>query len=116
MQNNAYSGFKQRKRSGCLGLWLVAGMIFNPVTIVLTIIDDPPVPVICFTGFFGFINFLCFLAIWRWEKWGVHGLYISFSITLLLSLASGDVLGILQGLVPLSFLFFLTRPVLYLMD
>ncbi len=112
----ATSADEMPKRSGCLTAFLILAMIGNPILALLQWVaagnlpsDLAPLAVI--GGVLNVAGLVFAIGVWKWKKWGVYGYVGSMGLVILLNLTTGQVLPALQGLVPITLLIGLTRPV-----
>ncbi|MBZ0297743.1 MAG: hypothetical protein K8L99_34630 [Anaerolineae bacterium] len=85
-------------RGGCLTLWLVVSVGFSVLSLSLILanvllpwLDSlQGMPLTTFGAIFLVIaNLYCLWAIWRWKRWGVYGLIVTFIASLIVELMIG---------------------------
>ena len=96
-------------RGGCLSVWLVLVVVLNFINGLMYIGSSDSV--LTFLAFLSFAVTAFAIGIWNWKKWGVYGIAGVTSLLLLISLSVGDVIGAIRGLVPMTILYFLIKPV-----
>ena len=106
--DNDLNEITEVKRGGCLSAFLIAMIIFNPVTGIyyLFILDKvkvlfPNARIIYFylLILFAFINTGLAIATWQWKKFGVIGFWISAFLILIINLMIGvDLIRSFMGL------------------
>lgn len=113
-------GSTERKRSGCLGIWLSLTFVGSIGLLLLFVFGAdfirrtnptlPPwsIPVGIVQSILGFVFAL---AMWRWKKWGAYGAIGLAVLGVFINLAAGQGgLQSLTGFVSIGILVLLLRP------
>ena len=105
-----------RKRGGCLTAFLVLAIIANAIIGVWTLSLTSSArtayqPAFIFSGLLNLVGVVFAIAIYQWKRWGVYGYIVCIGISMLISLAIGDVISTLRGFIPIALLSALVRPI-----
>lgn len=99
---------KQKKRHGCLRVWLGLMLISNLTVVLIYIFNNtarenyPNAPVWTFPilTLGGILNIVFIIALFRWKKWGFWGSVVTYVLSFIVNLLVG--VNIIQALLGLS--------------